>query len=127
MIDPTLGGVAVADGVLDSPHKNKPENGMRKLILLALLFMSSAQSQQTIDDAGDAKVEIALESVDTGIDLRNVRMRFLFFETFKFPTASEISHVCTHISPVKSIFPLMKSVAFVPLLRKAESAPNWLS
>ncbi|MER9303864.1 hypothetical protein NKJ06_12875 [Mesorhizobium sp. M0293] len=23
----------------------------------------------------------------TGVDLRNVRMRFLFFETFKYPTA----------------------------------------
>jgi outer membrane protein OmpA-like peptidoglycan-associated protein len=26
-----------------------------------------------------------MDSVDTGIDLRNVRMRFLFFETFLFP------------------------------------------
>ena len=30
---------------------------------------------------------VQLDSVDTGIDLRNVRMRFLFFETFKFPEA----------------------------------------
>ncbi len=36
---------------------------------------------------GKASVEIALDSIDTHIDLRNVRMRFLFFETFKFPTA----------------------------------------
>lgn len=41
-----------------------------------------------IDDKGQAKVEIALDSIDTHIDLRNVRMRFLFFETFKFPTAT---------------------------------------
>lgn len=34
---------------------------------------------------GSAEVRIALDSVDTGIDLRNVRMRFLFFETFLFP------------------------------------------
>ena len=27
-------------------------------------------------------------SVDTQIDLRNVRMRFLFFETFNFPEAT---------------------------------------
>ncbi len=36
---------------------------------------------------GAATVTIALDSVDTHIDLRNVRMRFLFFETFKFPEA----------------------------------------
>jgi outer membrane protein OmpA-like peptidoglycan-associated protein len=36
---------------------------------------------------GAATVRVALDSVDTGIDLRNVRMRFLFFETFRFPEA----------------------------------------
>jgi outer membrane protein OmpA-like peptidoglycan-associated protein len=39
---------------------------------------------------GLAKIKIDLGSIDTGIDLRNVRMRFLLFETFKFPSA-EIS------------------------------------
>ena len=32
-------------------------------------------------------MHVALDSIDTHIDLRNVRMRFLFFETFKFPEA----------------------------------------
>lgn len=41
----------------------------------------------TIDSNGNAEITILLDSVDTGIDLRNVRMRFLFFETFKFPEA----------------------------------------
>ncbi|MDX8500480.1 OmpA family protein [Mesorhizobium sp. VK4C] len=41
----------------------------------------------TLSAAGDAKVNFDLNSVDTGVDLRNVRMRFLFFETFKYPTA----------------------------------------
>ncbi|WP_457155752.1 YceI family protein, partial [Mesorhizobium sp. P5_C1] len=41
----------------------------------------------SLSSAGDAKVSFDLNSVDTGVDLRNVRMRFLFFETFKFPTA----------------------------------------
>jgi outer membrane protein OmpA-like peptidoglycan-associated protein/polyisoprenoid-binding protein YceI len=36
---------------------------------------------------GDATVRIDLNSIDTGIDLRNVRMRFLLFETYKFPYA----------------------------------------
>jgi OOP family OmpA-OmpF porin len=39
---------------------------------------------------GLATIKIDLGSIDTGIDLRNVRMRFLLFETFKFPLA-EIS------------------------------------
>ncbi len=36
---------------------------------------------------GLATVTIQLNSIDTGVDLRNVRMRFLFFETFKYPEA----------------------------------------
>ncbi len=36
---------------------------------------------------GDVSIRIDLNTLDTGIDLRNVRMRFLLFETFKFPTA----------------------------------------
>jgi OmpA-OmpF porin, OOP family len=37
---------------------------------------------------GDTKIQVLMDSVDTKIDLRNVRMRFLFFETFKFPEAT---------------------------------------
>ena len=36
---------------------------------------------------GEATVTIQLNSIDTGVDLRNVRTRFLFFETFKYPEA----------------------------------------
>ncbi|MES2666182.1 MAG: OmpA family protein [Pseudomonadota bacterium] len=36
---------------------------------------------------GTATVKILLDSVDTKVDLRNVRMRFLFFETFQYPQA----------------------------------------
>lgn len=42
----------------------------------------------SIDPSGNAIVTIDLSSLDTSIDIRNVRMRFLFFETFKFPTAT---------------------------------------
>lgn len=41
----------------------------------------------TVSPLGEARVEINLSSLATGIDLRDVRMRFLFFETFKFPAA----------------------------------------
>lgn len=40
-----------------------------------------------IDETGKAKIIVFLDSVDTKIDLRNVRMRFLLFETFQFPQA----------------------------------------
>jgi len=36
---------------------------------------------------GDATLKIDLASMETGSDLRNVRMRFLLFEVFKFPSA----------------------------------------
>ncbi|MER9217102.1 OmpA family protein [Mesorhizobium sp. M0663] len=41
----------------------------------------------TLSSTGEAKITFDLNSVDTGVDLRNVRMRFLFFETFKYPSA----------------------------------------
>ncbi len=44
----------------------------------------------SVSKNGDATVRIDLASLETGIDLRNVRMRFLLFETYKFPYA-EIS------------------------------------
>jgi outer membrane protein OmpA-like peptidoglycan-associated protein/polyisoprenoid-binding protein YceI len=49
----------------------------------------------TIQPDGAASVSIDLNSVDTGVDIRDTRMRFLFFETFKFPTAI----VSTHVDP----------------------------
>lgn len=45
------------------------------------------QFEGAIDEGGAAKIHVFLDSVDTKIDLRNVRMRFLFFETFQFPEA----------------------------------------
>jgi YceI-like protein len=41
-----------------------------------------------ITEDGKAQVRVLLDSVDTKIDLRNVRMRFLFFETFLYPEAT---------------------------------------
>jgi outer membrane protein OmpA-like peptidoglycan-associated protein len=43
--------------------------------------------QGKIDKDGHATVRIDLASIETGIDIRNVRMRFLLFETYKFPYA----------------------------------------
>ena len=42
----------------------------------------------TIDENGNATFEIALDSVDTKVDLLNVRMRFIFFKTYLHPKAT---------------------------------------
>lgn len=42
---------------------------------------------------GTLGLTIALDSIDTKIDLRNVRMRFLFFETFRYPEAKVTAHI----------------------------------
>jgi len=41
----------------------------------------------TISADGAASIKIDLASLSTGVDLRDVRMRFLLFEVFKFPHA----------------------------------------
>lgn len=46
-----------------------------------------------IEPDGTAIVSLDLNSVDTGVDLRNVRMRFLFFETFQYPTATITANI----------------------------------
>lgn len=56
---------------------------------------SFASFEGAIAPDGQATVNIQLNSIDTGVDLRNVRMRFLFFETFKFPEAV----VTVHLDP----------------------------
>ncbi len=54
-----------------------------------------AEIEGKIDETGSATVSVFLDSVDTKVDLRNVRMRFLFFETFEFPKAV----ITTRIDP----------------------------
>ncbi|MEP5215408.1 OmpA family protein [Sulfitobacter pontiacus] len=46
-----------------------------------------------IDPTGLVHLKVKLESVDTGIDIRNVRMRFLFFETFTHPFAEIVAQI----------------------------------
>ncbi len=48
-----------------------------------------------VDESGSAKLRIQLDSVNTDEDLRNVRLRFLLFETYKFAEAT----VSTSIDP----------------------------
>jgi len=64
-----------------------------------------------VDPTGAALIVLELNSVDTGIDLRNVRMRFLFFETFKFPQAT----IAAVIDPAELAEVEEKGRAIIPL------------
>jgi OmpA-OmpF porin, OOP family len=75
---------------------------------------------------GLATIKIDLGSIDTGIDLRNVRMRFLLFETFKFPLAEISAQIdksklqgLTGRSPVR--LPLTLSVNMHGISREIET------
>jgi len=51
----------------------------------------------TIQPDGETEIKIDLASIETGVDIRNVRMRFLLFETYKFPLA----RITTKIPPAE--------------------------
>lgn len=58
---------------------------------------SFATLSGSIGEDGQATIRVLLDSVDTAVDLRNVRMRFLFFETFQYPEAI----ITTKIDPAQ--------------------------
>jgi OOP family OmpA-OmpF porin len=92
---------------------------------------TAVEGQVTKD--GDASVKIDLGSLDTGIDLRNVRMRFLLFETFKFPSAeittrldkSKFQFLNAARAPVKG-YPLTLNVNMHGLAKEI-SAEVWIT
>src|SRR5579862_4750789 len=72
--------------------------------------------QGTISNTGDADVKIDLTSVSSGIDVRDVRMRFLLFETYKFPNAEitariDMSKLQDLTSQIRDTYPLHFTVA----------------
>ncbi|NDR58893.1 OmpA family protein [Pseudoruegeria sp. M32A2M] len=54
---------------------------------------SFAALEGRIEETGEVEITVHLESIDTKIDLRNVRMRFLFFETFLHPRATILAEL----------------------------------
>lgn len=84
-----FGGIAVAQAqnwTLDPGASKLTYQSVKKNTIVETNSIRNISGTLTAD--GKAKVVFDLDSVDTGVDLRNVRMRFLFFETFKFPTAT---------------------------------------
>jgi len=84
-----LGGVAAAEAqnwTLDPGASKLTYQSVKKNTIVETNSIRNISGSLTA--SGEGKVVFDLDSVDTGVDLRNVRMRFLFFETFKFPTAT---------------------------------------
>jgi outer membrane protein OmpA-like peptidoglycan-associated protein/polyisoprenoid-binding protein YceI len=76
------------DWLLDPSHSNVYMQTVKANAIFETYKFNAVEG--TIAKNGDANVRIELASIETGIDLRDVRMRFLLFEVFKFPNA-EIS------------------------------------
>lgn len=81
-----LGGAARAqDWVLDNAVSNLHMQTIKANSVIETHRFNGLEGR--VDAAGNASVKIDLVSVATGIDVRDVRMRFLLFEAYKFPLA----------------------------------------
>ena len=78
---------------------------------------------------GDAIVKIDLISVKSGIDVRDVRMRFLLFETFKFPQAEitakiDMAKMQELVSNIRITYPLKFKLDLHGVERELEAPVN---
>ncbi len=91
--------VAAAPATFATPDENPFEHGWTldnaasELQFISVKKGNIAESHRftqlsgQIDEAGNANVSVVLNSVQTRIDIRDVRLRFLFFQTYLFPEA----------------------------------------
>ncbi|MBB3993396.1 outer membrane protein OmpA-like peptidoglycan-associated protein [Sulfitobacter undariae] len=83
---------AAADSAFTSGWMLQPQNSVLSFQTIKndnkVELSSFLDYEGQIDENGEARVTIRMDSVDTKVDLRNVRLRFLLFETFDHPTAS---------------------------------------
>jgi OmpA-OmpF porin, OOP family len=82
--------------------------------------------QGLVSSNGDAKVTIDLTSVVSGIDVRDVRMRFLLFETYKFPNAEVTAHLDMNrlrevLSTTRLMYPLTFTLALHGMTKEFET------
>jgi OOP family OmpA-OmpF porin len=104
-------------------------------------YMQTAKNNSTIETHqftgldgsvtkdGDANLKIDLISVKSGIDVRDVRMRFLLFETFKFPQAEitaklDMAQFQQLISTTRITYPLRFRVNLHGVERELEAPVN---
>ncbi|MFI0842648.1 OmpA family protein [Mesorhizobium sp. IMUNJ 23232] len=89
----SIGRAAAEDWTLDPTSSILTYQSVKKNTIVETNQIRNLEG--TLSAQGDAEVRLDLNSVDTGVDLRNVRMRFLFFETYKYPVAT----VTTKVDP----------------------------
>lgn len=83
----------------------------------------------SISNDGNASVKIDLTSVASGIDVRDVRMRFLLFETYKFPNAEitsklDMSKLQELRTTTRITYPLKVTVAMHGMTADIEAPVN---
>ena len=95
----TQSGGAARDATLGTDSKSFFDQEWRLNLDRSFLYLQSVKNKSvfethgfkhmvgTVTPDGNASVTLDLASFETGIDLRNVRMRFLFFKTFQFSEA----------------------------------------
>lgn len=79
----------------------------------------------TIEENGDAKITVKVDSVNTNNDLRNVRMRFLFFESFKYPDGVVTARLTPEM--VTGLAPGMSKVISIPFDLTIKDVTNTLT
>ncbi|MEQ1952325.1 OmpA family protein [Mesorhizobium yinganensis] len=87
----SIGRAATEDWTLDPASSILTYQSVKKNTIVETNQIRNLEG--TLSAQGDAEVRLDLNSVDTGVDLRNVRMRFLFFETYKYPVATVVTKV----------------------------------
>jgi hypothetical protein len=75
---------------------------------------------------GDAVVKIDLTSISSGIDVRDVRMRFLLFETYRFPNAEvsarlDMASLRALLTSTRIIYPLKFKLSLHGLSQEIET------
>jgi outer membrane protein OmpA-like peptidoglycan-associated protein/uncharacterized protein YkvS len=83
----------------------------------------------SVNKNGDASVKIDLTSIASGIDVRDVRMRFLLFETYKFPNAEitsklDMSKLQELRTTTRITYPLKVTVAMHGMTADIEAPVN---
>lgn len=82
--------------------------------------------QGNVSPDGNARVSIDLTSVSSGIDVRDVRMRYLLFETYKFPNAEvtaklDLNRLRQVLSTTRMMYPLTFTLSLHGLTKQFET------
>ncbi len=82
--------------------------------------------QGSVSPDGDAKVTIDLTSVSSGVDVRDVRMRFLLFETYKYPNAEvtarlDMNRLREVLNATRIVYPLTFTVSLHGMTKEFET------